>query len=280
MMEKTLRLTVAVFISNLFLVLTCLSMSVHASGPEAISIDDINNDTVEYEELLKGVPMSIDPEMLDKAKQAIPGDISERVEKERSKLIERGFYGTDAAGGVSGESQGQAGHAHYGTAILKEDERIYIFISSSVPKETLRNYARDLDALGQPRMSIVMRGFVGGMTKVRPTLEFLRGVLFKDENCASDKCDAYQAPILIDPMLFKRYGIETVPAIVYARGVTDLTVSEKIKEGGETGDYYMLYGDAALDGALELIDREGGSRSLDCLLWKLRRGNGYERDCK
>jgi len=280
MMEKTLRSLIAIFINGLFFVLMCLSMSVHASGPEGISIDDINVDTGEYERFLKGVPMSIDPEMMEKAKQAIPGDISERVEKERSKLIEREFYGMDAAGGVPGDNQGQAGNTRHGTAILKEDERIYIFISSSVPKETLWNYARDLDALGQPRMSIVMRGFVGGMTKVRPTLEFLRGVLFKNENCASDECEAYQAPIIIDPLLFRRYGIEAVPAIVYARGVTDLTISEKIKEGGEPGDYYMLYGDAALDGALELIDREAGSKSLDCLVLKLRRGGGYERDCR
>ena len=273
-----MRFTVAIFRNSLFLVLMCLSMSVHASGPEGLSIDDMNVDTGEYERFLKGVPMSVDPEMMEKAKQAIPGDISERVEKERSKLIEREFYGTDAADGVSGNKQ--AGNAIQGTAILKEDERIYIFVSSSVPKDTLRNYARDLDALGQPRMSIVMRGFVGGMTKVRPTLEFLRGVLFKEENCNSEKCDAYQAPILIDPMLFKRYGIEAVPAIVYAKGVTDLTDSEGIKEGGETVDYYVLYGDAALDGALEIIHREGRSRSLDCLVWKIRRGDGYERDCR
>lgn len=281
MMEKTLRFTITVFISNFFIVLTCLCLSVHASGPESLSIDDMNVDTGEYERLLKGVPMSIDPEMLEKAKQAIPGDINERVEKERSKLIERGFYGMDAAGGVPGNNQGQAGHAHHGTAIFKEDERIYIFVSSSVPKDALRNYARDLDGLGQPRMSIVMRGFVGGMTKVRPTLEFLRGVVFKDESCNSDKCEAYRAPVLIDPLLFRRYGIEAVPAIVYARGVRimDSTVSEGIKAGAETGDYYILYGDAALEGALELINREVRSGSLDCLVWKLR-SDGYERDCK
>lgn len=276
-MEKTLRFTVSIFRNSFFLALTCIAMSVHASGPEVISIDDINVDTGEYERLLKGVPMSIDPEMLEKAKQAIPGDINERVERERSQLIEKEFYGTDAADGVSGNKQ--AGNAIQGTAILKEDERIYIFVSSSVPKDTLRNYARDIDRLGQPRMSIVMRGFVGGMTKVRPTLEFLRGVLFKNENCVSDECEAYQAPIIIDPLLFRRYGIEAVPAIVYAKGVTDLTISEKIKEGGEPGDYYMLYGDAALDGALELIDREAGSGYLDCLVWKLRRGD-YESTCK
>jgi len=75
-------------------------------------------------------------------------------------------------------------------------------------------------------------------------------------------------------------SLEAVPAIVYARGVTDLTVSEGIKEGGETGDYYMLYGDVALDGALEIIGREVGSQSLDCIVLRLRRGDGFERDCK
>jgi len=151
-----------------------------------------------------------------------------------------------------------------------------------VPKETLRNYARDLDGLRQPRISIVMRGFVGGMTKVRPTLEFLRGVLFKEETCDSDKCEAYRAPALIDPLLFRRYAIEAVPAIVYAKGVRvmDSTVSEGVKEGAETGDYYVLYGDIALDGALEIIRREVRSGALDCLVWKLRRGDGYERDCR
>lgn len=118
------------------------------------------------------------------------------------------------------------------------------------------------------------------MTKARLTLEFLKGVLFKDENCVSDKCEAYQAPVLIDPLLFRRYEIETAPAIVYARGVTDLTVSEKIKEGGETGDYHMLYGDPALDWALELINREARSRSLDCLIWKIRINSGYRINCK
>jgi len=281
MIEKTLLFTVSIFRNSLFLALTCLSMSVHASGPEAISIDDMNIDTGEYERLLKGVPMSIDPEMLEKAKQVIPGDINERVERERSQLIEREFYGVDAAGGVSGKNQGQAGNAIRGTAILKEDERIYIFVSSSVPMDTLRNYARDIDSLGEPRISIVMRGFVGGMTKVRTTLEFLRGVLFKEETCDSDKCESYRAPILIDPLFYRRYGIETVPAIIYARGVSgmDSAVSEGV-EMGKAGDYYVLYGDAALDGALEIIQREARSKSLECIVWKLRRGDGYERDCK
>lgn len=245
----------------------CLSNSVHASGPDAVSIDDMNIDTGEYERLLKGAPMSIDPEMLEKARQAIPDDINERVEKERSKLIEREFYGI---GGVSKKNQVQFGNALHGIAILKEDERIYIFVSSSVPKETLRNYARDIDSLGEPRISIVMRGFVGGMTKVRPTLEFLNGVLFKNENCDSNKCEAYQAPLLIDPLLFRHYGIKAVPAIVYARGEV---------EEGEAGDYYVLYGDAAFDGALEFINREARVGSLNCLLWKIKGGDDYEKDC-
>src|SRR4030067_3131709 len=105
MMEKTLRSLIAVFINGLCFVLMCQTLLVHASGPEGLSIDDMTVDTGEYERLLKGVPMSIDPEMMKKAKQAIPGDINERVERERSQLIKREFYGTDAADGVSGDKQ-------------------------------------------------------------------------------------------------------------------------------------------------------------------------------
>lgn len=280
--EVTLRFILSIFRKTIFLVLMCLSISVHASGPEALFFDVMNIDTDEYERLLNGIPMSIDPEMLEKAKQAIPGDINKRIEKERSRLIDSNFQNTEAAGDVSGKKHWQAGNALHKTSILKEDERIYIFISSSVPKETLRNYARDLDALGETRILMVMRGFIGGMTKVRPTLEILKGVIFKDENCDSEKCDAYHAQVHIDPLLFRRYGIEAVPAIVYARkiGGMDSTVSEGKKEGAEMGDYYMLYGDAALDGALEFINREAKAKSLDCLVFKLRRGGGYESTCK
>ncbi len=275
-----MRFILSTFRNTIFLAL-CLSISVHASGPEAISIDDMNIDTGEYERLLKGIPMSIDPEMLEKSKQAIPGDINERVEREKFKLIEREFHGTEATGGVSEKISAQAGSVHSGAAILMEDERIYIFVSSSVPKDTLRNYAMDIDSLREPQISIVMRGFVGGMTKVRPTLEFLKGVLFKNGNCDSDKCEAYRAPMLIDPLLFRRYGIETVPAIVYASGVSsmDSAVSEGV-EMGKAADYYVLYGDVALDGSLGIIQREARSKSLECLVRKLRRGYGYERDCK
>ncbi len=265
MVKKTLRYSTAVIINGLFFVLTCLPLFAHASEPENFSIDDIQINTEEYEGLLKRIPMSIDPEMLEKAKQAIPGNINERVEKEKLKLIEKGYYGMDPADVVSEKRPGMADDTHFsGTSIFKEDERIYIFVSSSVPKNTLRNYARVLDDLRQPRISMVMRGFVGGMTKVRPTLEFLRRVLFKDENCYADKCEVYRAPILIDPLLFRRYGIEDVPAVVYAKGVRvmDSTVSEGVKEGAETGDYKVLYGDTALDGALELINREVRSRLL------------------
>ena len=48
---------------------------------------------------------------------------------------------------------------------LPGNERIYLFISSSVPIGTLRNYARDLDRLGDPNVFMVLQGFVGGMKR-------------------------------------------------------------------------------------------------------------------
>jgi hypothetical protein len=52
---------------------------------------------------------------------------------------------------------------------LGSDERIYLFISSSLPLQTVRNYAASVARLGDPNIIMVMRGFIEGMTKIQPT---------------------------------------------------------------------------------------------------------------
>ena len=44
----------------------------------------------------------------------------------------------------------------YSDFLLDSSERIYVFISSSVPVSTLRNYAGDIHRLGDPNISMVM----------------------------------------------------------------------------------------------------------------------------
>lgn len=160
-------------------------------------------------------------------------------------------------------------------AFLMPDERIYLFVSSSMPLSTLKNYASDLDKLNDPNIIMVMRGFVGGLRFIKPTLAFIDSILIKDPNCdpKRKKCDAYQASINIDPTLFSTYGVQTVPAIVYARGVNEMEMEKG--QGATSGaalDAFMVTGDVTFDYALEMITRESKSSQTENILKKLRRG--------
>lgn len=99
---------------------------------------------------------------------------------------------------------------------LAEDERVYVFMSSSVPETVWKTYASDIDnyGLGQ-KVIMVIRGCIGGCTYVKPTLKFITRVL----QYGSKPEDVYKAQVWIDPLLFKRYGIKEVPCFVYVKGL-------------------------------------------------------------
>lgn len=101
---------------------------------------------------------------------------------------------------------------------LKEkEEKLYLFISSSMPKETLRNYVADIAAMQSPKVVMVLRGFVGGMKKILPTRDFVLDVLKKEPNCdfdSGEECEFYSEGVIIDPMLFRKFGVEVVPTLV------------------------------------------------------------------
>ena len=168
--------------------------------------------------------------------------------------------------------------------LLMPDERIYVFISSSMPIATLRNYAADLDRLQDPNITMVMRGFVDGIKLIRPTLEFIQKVLIKDPGCdpSSEKCEAYHITINIDPLLFQRYGVNKVPAIVYAKGVNpvDPGLSEGIKDNAPGVAAYMVTGDVSLAYGLDKIYSERSSPQLYNVIRKLRAGFYTERGSK
>jgi conjugal transfer pilus assembly protein TrbC len=179
-------------------------------------------------------------------------------------------------------------------AFLLPDERIYVFISSSIPVSTLRNYAADLDKLKDPHISMVMRGFVDGMHYIKPTIEFIEKILIKDPTCVSaydpepadvssrqgergshtPKCDVYQATVNVDPLLYSRYGIQRVPAILYVRGVhsIDSGESEGITDNTSVSDAYLVSGDVSLEYALESIRKASKASQIQRILQELRRG--------
>jgi len=159
---------------------------------------------------------------------------------------------------------------------LQASERIYIFISSSIPRETLRNYVRDVARLKDPNVKLVMRGLVGGVRYIKPTMRFVSGILLKDSACDPEKsrCERYAAGVNVDPLLFSRYGIEKVPAIVYARNVSllDQGMSEGMGKNVSVGDFFTIHGDVALSYALERFRSETNSQALPALIRNLDAG--------
>ena len=189
-------------------------------------------------------------------------EYQDKVAKERDRLMK---------GVLSGEQGGVQGY--YPEAKRKtvrvqlaKDERVYIFVSSSMPVAILRAYAQDIDRIGDPNITMVMRGFVGGISKAMPTMKFLSGFLLKDPGCANDGgCISYNAMVQIDPNLYRRFLPERVPAIVYVKGVRPGTpdMSEGIDENvPPSGAWFMVYGDASLGYVLERINDEAHSATL------------------
>ncbi len=146
--------------------------------------------------------------------------------------------------------------------IFEANERIYVFVSASIPKPTLRNYAADIAKLSEGHVAMVMRGFIGGMKHATPTFQFVAELIAKKSTCEvfKDTCDAHRVNFMVDPLLFRRYGIERVPAIVYVNGLllNDPAMSEGLQENAATQIHHVVYGEISLQYALEKIQRAEG----------------------
>ena len=153
---------------------------------------------------------------------------------------------------------------------LGSDERIYLFISSSMPLQTVRNYVASVARLNDSNIILVMRGFIEGMTKIQPTISFIGTVLQRDPACnpLEGECEMLTAALVVDPLLFRRYGIDRVPAVVYARGLKaeDSGLSEGDTRNTAIANSHTVYGDAGLEYIIEKLQRETSSKILADLL--------------
>ena len=213
-------------------------------------------------------------EMAKKAEQANDLYRSEEYQKkiqDEIKRIQAGMLAQDDAAQVQYPDAGASSVAGY----LQPDERIYLFVSASMPLETLRAYASTVEKIGDGKVSIVLRGFVGGMKKVQPTVQFIGDVLKKTVQCTAEDCEFRKAGVVIDPLLYRRYGINRVPAVVYAHGLdlVDPKQSEGKDDNVKTGEARVVYGDANLEYIISLIQRDTQSTSLRALLDRI----GYRR---
>ena len=156
-----------------------------------------------------------------------------------------------------------------GDHLLADDERIYIFISSSIPKKTLINYAASIDRLKDSRIIMVLIGCINGCSKLMPTAHFVQSIVAPSEK------EQLQVEVQIDPNLFHLYDVKLVPAIIFASGV-HLDVDEG-SEGNtdhltSTPTSYSVYGDVSLDYAVEKINSRINNPRLLQIVRTLRSG--------
>lgn len=189
-------------------------------------------------------------------------EFQQRIESEKARLYGE-VYGSQAdSHRETPKTPGKVGR-------LSSQERIYLFISSSVPVPTLRRYVQAINNFGEPNIKIVMRGFVGGAKFVKPTMAFLKEILFVDPECdpTRERCSTFGVDVIVDPLLFGRYQVERVPAFVYVPSISvaDSQMSEGLESNRMSG-HYLIYGDVSIEYVLRLFSRERKSPGLEGLL--------------
>lgn len=145
-------------------------------------------------------------------------------------------------------------------SILSDNERLYIFVSSSMPDVTIRNYVKQASKIGS-NIYFVMRGPIGGIKQITPTAEWLTSIMKKNPYCEGE-CEMYPVKFLIDPFLFRKYTIQKVPAVAYVDGIEN---PEGLSEGlnsVKVKNFFISYGDVSLEYHLKLIGEKAGNENL------------------
>lgn len=236
--------------------------------PQPLSIPDIEVSLKKADDLAKSI--------------TIPTNSSAKSMKEAAEKTESVFQSPQFQGRLKAETE-RIKHELFGGAVeqyypdidnavlsqgkLGPEERIYVFVSGSMPLQTIRNYATSIAKYGDSRIMMVLRGFVGGVGKIQPTIDLVGRVMQRDLSCnpATDgECEIFSVQFGVDPLLFRRFGIDRVPAVVYARGIKtqDASLSEGDSNNAAVTEHWSAFGDASLEYIINQIQRESGSQSL------------------
>ena len=250
---------------------------------QPLSFPDVNKTLAKVEKIKKSLQIpknKLEKEMQKEAAKTIAiyqsPEYQAKIAAETDRIKRELFHEQlkdlpSERGGLKGDDDKKGLNETRFVARLADDERIYIFVSSSMPIDTVRAYASSLARYGdQSQMALVMRGFIGGATKIIPTTNYFADVRKSSSTCdltSGEQCAMLNTKIMVDPILFRRYNITQVPATVYAKGVR-VNIPEQ-SEGNDDvtiGEFWVVYGDATLDYNLEKIRQASNSESLKHLL--------------
>ena len=179
-------------------------------------------------------------------------EFQDKVNHEKKRLNKEVF-------GECAASWKKQGDSKKPVSSLNSTEKVYLFLSSSIPDETIHNYLVDVARVEDPNLIPVMRGMVNGVSDKKANTKYFSKILKEDMDCHDDFrnkkiCARFKTDILFQPPLFTRYGIERVPALIYDNG-------DRV---------FLIQGDAGLDYLLERVNREAKQKSLESLIAKIQ----------
>lgn len=132
-----------------------------------------------------------------------------------------------------------------------------LFVSSSMPISTLRNYAVQLEKV---RGVMAFRGVPGGLRKMGPMAKLTAQILRLDPGCEGPNCVMRDVQLIIDPIVFRQHGIAQVPALAMIPGDPAQAYCERDDESPRAT--HVVFGDSALSGMFEEYARLGGKEDI------------------
>jgi hypothetical protein len=141
--------------------------------------------------------------------------------------------------------------------IFAETEKVYLFLSSSIPEASFQGYMASLEGVAE--IVPVMKGMVGGLgiEHKEERVQWWSKVLQKDSTCEKTPeapCELIKPAISIKPSLFDQYSITEVPALIYDRG----------------DGIFQIQGDVGIVTLLEKVNQDAKSQGLTAFITKMR----------
>ncbi|QKJ09236.1 hypothetical protein HRK25_20045 (plasmid) [Yersinia bercovieri ATCC 43970] len=115
---------------------------------------------------------------------------------------------------------------------------------------------------------MVLRGAVGGISRIADTMKLSREILAVNQTCDTTSCKMWSTQVLIDPVLFKKYDIKVVPALIFQ---PDMNINSycdglELMKKAET----IIYGDASIAKMLEAMNRITPNKKYESLIKVIR----------
>jgi conjugal transfer pilus assembly protein TrbC len=116
-------------------------------------------------------------------------------------------------------------------------ETVYVFLSSSMPDQAVHTYISRAALYGEGGIVPVFYGFPGGLANKVQAGSYFAHMMQKDLVCKDrpgSQCSHYKVRMLINPDVFKKFGVSVVPTVVFA------TAKSSWRMEGDMSLGYML----------------------------------------